>query len=157
VSTREPADISASGLVPAGREAVFAFLAELDNHWRVADRWIDVVALDGDGDGGHVRLHGPLGLRRTARTQVLAAQPPALLEGNAELGRTLARVSWTLQEHPRGTLVQLEARVERAGAADRLLLALGGRAWLRRRFAVTLAHLAATLRTGVRAPTPARA
>jgi hypothetical protein len=155
--SRETADISASGLVPAGREAVFAFLADLRNHWLVAGRWISVVALDGNGDGGCVRLCGPLGLRRTARTLVLLADPPARLEGNAELGRTRARVSWTLHEHADGTLVRLRANIERAGAGDRLLLALGGRAWLRRRFAATLAHLAATVARDDRAPTPARA
>jgi Polyketide cyclase / dehydrase and lipid transport len=140
--------------VPAGREAVFAYLAQLSNHWRVADRWIDVISLDGDGDGGRVRVRGPLGLRRTARTRVLVARPGELLEGGAELGRTRGRVRWSLRTAPGGTAVRLEAWVERAGPADRLLLALGGRAWLRRRFAATVRRLATSWPPG--AP-PARA
>src|SRR5205823_4346029 len=91
---RQGAPIAAHGLVPIRREAAFAFLAELDNHWLVADRWIEVVCLDGEREGGRVRIRGPLGLRRTARTQVLTAQPPARLEGRATLGRTEARVRW---------------------------------------------------------------
>jgi hypothetical protein len=139
---RRHAPIAAHGLVPIGREAVFAFLAELDNHWLVADRWIEVVCLDDEGDGGRVRIRGPLGLRRTARTQVRAAQPPARLEGRATLGRTVARVQWELIARGEATLVRLEAHVLRAGLLDRLLLAAGGRAWLRRRFRVTIAGLA---------------
>jgi hypothetical protein len=140
---RRPAPIAASGLVAARREAVFAFLSELDNHWLVADRWIDVVCLDDERDGGRVRIRGPLGLRRTARTQVLAAEPPARLEGSAVLGRTAARVRWELAARGQATWVRLEAHVERAGALDRLVLAAGGRLWLRRRFAATIAGLGA--------------
>jgi hypothetical protein len=139
---RRRAPIAADGLVPTGREAVFAFLAELSNHWLVADRWIDVVCLDDGGDGGRVRIRGPLGLRRTARTQVLASEPPARLEGRATLGATVARVRWELAERGQATLVRLEAHVERAGPLDRLLLAAGGRRWLRRRFRSTIAGLA---------------
>jgi Polyketide cyclase / dehydrase and lipid transport len=139
---RPSAPIAAGGVVPAPREAVFAFLAELDNHWLVADRWIDVVRLDGDGDGGRVRIHGPLGLRRTTQTRVLRAEPPAILEGSATLGRTVARVRWELSQHHHATLVRLEAEVEQAGPLDRLLLAAGGRRWLRRRFGATVVTLA---------------
>jgi hypothetical protein len=139
---RRGAPIAADGLVPIGREAVFAFLAELSNHWLVADRWIDVVCLDDEGDGGRVRIRGPLGLRRTARTQVLKAEPPARLEGRAALGGTVARVRWELAERGQATLVRLEAHVEHAGPLDRLLLAAGGRAWLRWRFRATIAGLA---------------
>lgn len=139
---RAAAPIAAGGVVPAPREAVFAFLADLDNHWLVTGRWIAVVRLDGDGDGGRVRIQGPLGLRRTAHTRVLHADPPARLEGSATLGRTVARVRWELSDHHDATLVRLEAEVERAGPLDRLLLAAGGRRWLRRRFGTTVVTLA---------------
>jgi hypothetical protein len=149
--------IAASGLVPAEREEVFAFLAELGNHWLVADRWIEVVSLDADGDGGRVRVRGPLGLRRTARTRVEVVDPPAALEGTAVLGGTVARVRWELRPRGGATRVRLEARVERATALDRLLLAAGGRAWMRRRLAATVggvaARCAAASRSGER---PAR-
>jgi hypothetical protein len=41
--------------------------------------------------------------------------------------------------------VRLAAKVRSAGPLDRLLLAAGGRAWLRRRFTVTLSRLAQTV------------
>ena len=44
--------------------------------------------------------------------------------------------------------MRLAADVERAWAPDRLLLALGGRWWLRRRFASTLERLARELHAG---------
>jgi uncharacterized protein YndB with AHSA1/START domain len=135
--------IAASGIVPAPPTTVFAFLAELENHWLVADRWIHVVRLDGDGDGGRVRIDGPLGLRRTAHTRVLRADPPRALEGRATLGGTVARVRWELREqHGGATFVRLEAELERATPLDRLLLAAGGRAWLQRRFGATVVALA---------------
>jgi hypothetical protein len=82
-------------------------------------------------------------VRRTVRTRVTAARRPRLIVGTAELGEhTRARVSWTLAGRPGHTRVHLAAEVEHADALDRLLLALGGRAWLRRRFAHALEALA---------------
>ena len=137
-------DIDASEVVPAPREAVFGFLSDLGNHWAVAGRWIEVVALDGEGDGGRVRIRGPLGVRRTAVTSVERVDPPERLEGTALLGRTEARVTWTLcEQRDGGTEVRLAATVVRAGPLDRAVLALGGASWMRRLFAATLVHLAA--------------
>jgi hypothetical protein len=141
-------ELEAVAVVPAAPEAVFEFLTALENHWRVADRFVDVVSLEGAAGDGHaaggvVRVTGPLGLRRTAATRVERAEPPALLVGTANIGpRTRARVSWSLASYGGGTLVRLAAVVERASRLDRALLALGGRAWLERRFASALAHLA---------------
>ena len=140
----QPCDVEAVGIVPAPPEAVFEFLSELGNHWRIAGRMVDVVSLDEDGAGGTVRLRGPLGVRRTARTHVSAARAPRLLIGTAEVGSdTRARVSWTLAGRVGETRVRLAAHVERSSAVDRLLLRLGGRAWLQHRFRDTLEHLAA--------------
>jgi uncharacterized protein YndB with AHSA1/START domain len=145
MAPREHRPIEADGLVPAGPEAVFAFLADLANHWDLADRWVEVVSLTPAHDGGRVRVRGPLGLRRTVDTRVNGAQPPARIEGTAQLGRTRAAVRWELVPEPRGTRVRLVANVIAAGPLDRLLLAAGGRAWLRRRFTVTLSRLAQTV------------
>ena len=54
---------------------------------------------------------------------------------------TLAHVDWTLTPNGTTTRVRLAARVERASARDRMLLALGGRILMRRRFAKILATL----------------
>jgi uncharacterized protein YndB with AHSA1/START domain len=148
---RGPLLISATREVPARPERVFEYLSGLDNHWRLADRWIEVVSLDrapsaepGEPpDRGRVRIRGPFGLRRTAVTRVLDADPPRSMDGSARIeGRTVARVSWTLEERSSTTEVTLAAELESAAPLDRLLLALGGRLWLQRRFASVLGRLA---------------
>jgi hypothetical protein len=134
--------IEATAVVPAAPEAVFRFLSDLGNHWRLADRWIDVVHLDPGDNGGRVRMHGPLGLRRTARTTVIDAQPDHIMHGTAELsGGTFAQISWDLSEDAGGTAVRLTADVESLAPIDRILLALGGRAWLNRLFRKILERL----------------
>jgi hypothetical protein len=129
--------------VAAGGEPLFELLADLENHWRLAAGFIEVETLDWDEEGrsvgGRVRMRGPLGLRRTATTRVLAADPERGLVGMAEIGsRTRAFVRWRLRPAGSGTDVRLEATVDRAGLLDGLLLRLGGRRWLERRFAGAL-------------------
>ena len=143
-------EIAATATVSAAREAVFSFLADLENHWLLADRFIEVLSLeratDGRSNGGRVRMRGPLGLRRTASTRVLDAAPPQRMVGEARLSAgTVAFVRWRLSGEGTGTRVRLEATVDRAGWLDRLLLLLGGRAWLERRFAAVLGRLAERL------------
>ncbi|HEX6712926.1 MAG TPA: SRPBCC family protein [Thermoleophilaceae bacterium] len=136
----ERARIEASRVVAATPEAVFGFLARLENHWKLAGRWVEVVSID-DGSG-RVRIHGPLGLRRTARTTVVDASPSHVMHGTAELsGGTLARVAWELGEDTGGTAVRLSAEVVQASLPDRALLTLGGRAWMKRHFDAILARL----------------
>ncbi len=136
-------DIEATALVPAPPDDVFDFLCDLENHWRLTGRRVEVLGLNGDRDGGSVRIRGPLGLSRTARTKVTASRSPRLILGVAELpGGTRARVSWTLAPHNRETRVALVAAVERATPLDRLLLAIGGRAWMAHTFDRSLERLA---------------
>jgi hypothetical protein len=141
------ADSAASAIVPAPPDRVFAFLSDLENHWRMADRFVEVITLEGPPGGrtgGVVALRGPLGLRRTVRTRVLAAAEPRYMAGTAEIARgTLATVRWSLEDLGSRTGVVLSATVETVGLLDRVLLAAGGRWWLRRRFASTLSRLAA--------------
>src|SRR4051794_29302928 len=139
--------IVVSGHVDAPPDVAFALLADLAGHWRLIDRWTQIVRVADDGRAATVRLRGPLGLRRTARTRVLLERPPSALEGEARVGRrTVARVRWALARDGAATLVVLSAEVGAAGAADRALLALGGRRWLRVRFADALARLAVQAR-----------
>jgi hypothetical protein len=142
--------ISAVERLDAQPEVVFDFLSSLENHWQIAGRWIEVVSLKGppgapDGasfDRAEVVMRGPLGISRRARTRVLAAERPRLMHGRAELGRsTVASVRWELRPVGDGTEVALSATVEQAGIFDRLMLALGGRAWLRRSFVDVLTQL----------------
>jgi hypothetical protein len=155
IDAEPAADVEAAALVPALPEAVFAFLADLGNHWIVADRFVSVIDLhgpdQGPADGGQVQLRGPLGLRRTVTTRVVASKAPRLLIGTAEIGpRTRARVSWSLAEHRGSTRVRLAAAVERSSRLDGLLLRLGGRLWLERRFEATLDGLVEEFESGRR-------
>ena len=136
------ADIEATALIPAAPDEVFEFLCDLSNHWRLTDRHLTVVDLNGHNDGATVQLRGPLGVRRTAHTHVTASRRPRLLIGIAETrAGTRARVSWTLAGRMNQTRVRLAADVEHAAPLDRLLLALGGRIWMRRVFRHALERL----------------
>lgn len=124
------------------RERVFEFLADLNNHWLLADRFIEMVRLDDSGTGGRVRLRGPLGLRRTATTQVDELEEPDFVRGSAGIGDTThGTVCWTLDETAGGTLVTLDVRAERLSRMDALLLRMGGRRWLRGVFGRILVRL----------------
>jgi hypothetical protein len=134
-------EIEATAIVAAPREAVFEFLSDLSNHWRLVDRFVEVMSVD--GDAGLVQLRGPLGVHRTVRTHVLRTDAPRELEGVAELsGGTRARVRWTLSQAGDATCVRLTAEVLSASLLDRLLLALGARAWMQRRLSFGLERLA---------------
>lgn len=141
-------DIEASGLVPSDRVEVFAFLSDLENHWQLADRFIEVLSLErsspaAPAHGGRVRMRGPLGLSRTATTVVAAVAPPHEMRGTGTIGsRTSGSVRWRLEEEGAQTRVHLSAGVENASPFDQGLLALGGRAWLERRFLDVLHRLA---------------
>jgi hypothetical protein len=139
--------LHAEGRVPASPEVVFDFLSDLGNHWLMADRFIEVVQLDGAGgqaaSGGVVRVHGPLGIRRTAITRVTGQERPKMMTGTADLrGGTRARVTWSFVPDGDGTTVRLVAEVQKAGPLDRMLLTVGGRAWFRRHLATILDALA---------------
>jgi Polyketide cyclase / dehydrase and lipid transport len=142
----EAVEVVAEGLVDASAETAFAFLANLDNHWLLSDRFIELASLDareGFPRGGTVRLNGPLLLHRTVRTRVVGVSRPDELVGSAEVGRrTRAVVRWSLAPRGTRTAVRLSATVWTLGLPDRLLLAAGGKRWLRRRFAATIASLA---------------
>jgi uncharacterized protein YndB with AHSA1/START domain len=146
-SDNSSGEISAAGQVAASPEEVFAFLSDLENHWLLADRFVEVLTLDRGSDGavhgGSVRMRGPLGLGRTATTRVVSTESPVAMTGTADLsGGTRAVIHWRLARDGGPTRVELAAHLERAGSLDRLLLALGGRRWIRRRFSSILQTLA---------------
>jgi hypothetical protein len=145
--TTGPTRIAAERVVAATPEALFTFLVDLENHWLLANRFVVVGTLErprpgAPAQGGTVRMRGPLGLARTARTRVVSSEAPSFIEGTAAVGRkTEALVRWTLTPATAGTLVRLQATVVRAGPLESVLLRVGGRSWLERRFASILATL----------------
>jgi hypothetical protein len=148
--------------VGAAPERVFEFLSDLHNHWLLENRFVELSGLDGDEGsgprGGRVRLKGPLGISREARTRVLSARPPTAvrpgrLAGRAEIGRsTTGRVAWEIAAGADGgSLVTLWAAAERASVLDRTLLLLG-RWWLQHTFDRALANLDRILQSATTAP-----
>jgi hypothetical protein len=137
--TARPRPIQARRLVRASPAELVAFLEDLDQHWQLTD---GVVERLGPSDGGaRVRIRGPLGLRRVATTRIDTATPAALT-GTAQVGaRTRARVSWRLRPVSGGTAVVLGVEVLSASWADRIVLALGARAWLAASLAGALERL----------------
>jgi hypothetical protein len=100
-------------------------------------------------DGGHVRVNGPLGLSRVARTSVVGTEAPHVLRGRAELGRrTRGAVRWEIASAANGSHVTLTAEVERASVLDRVLLACGGRWWLGRIVRGAVDRLGTSIRAG---------
>jgi hypothetical protein len=124
-------------------EALYTFLASLDNHWLLTDRFVSLVRLYGpvqSRTGGEITIRGPWGLRRHARTWLDADGDALRLVGTAVVGRTVARVTWTLTPTPGGTDVELTASVLAAGPLDRALLIVGA-PWLQRRFLAAIVRL----------------
>ena len=112
-------------------EVVFEFLSDLRNHWRLEPHLLELENVG--ADGGRVRVKGPLGLSRVARTKVVRTERPRRLSGTAELGRgTVGEVQWEIVPVPGMSHVTFRAEVVRASLLDRVLLACGGRWWLAR-------------------------
>lgn len=144
-------EISARRALPVAPEVAFAFLSRPHNHRRLATSRIALRELhvtgDGELHGGLMVLRGPLWLRRPAQTRMVSARRPEHLAGTACVGSgTQVEVRWDLDEVGAGaTVAVLTATVTRLAAGDRLLLAIGGRTWVRRLFVATLERLATEL------------
>ena len=132
--------IVAERRVSAPPERVFDFLADLRNHWRLERAFLELE--DVGERGGVIRVRGPLGIARRVETRVLEADRPSRVAGRADLsGGTVGLVAWEISPEGGGSRVRLSAEVPEAAPTDRLLLALGGRVWLRRLFRRALENL----------------
>ena len=139
-SVRRVRPVAARRHVPRPRDELYALLADLRSHWQLAGRWVQPLALR--ADGGVVRVRGPLGLRADDQDH---ADRDAAARGGRRRGRD--------RVHPRRRPLAAGAPTARArwsrcaptcvaaGPVDRALLALGGRRWMRARFAATLKRL----------------
>jgi hypothetical protein len=144
--SRRPTTISAERELQHTPARVYAFLAHLQNHWRLGGRSLRVCELDADCRGGWIAVAAPLHVRRTARTFLTVAQRPHRLGGVAEVGsRTRADVHWIIEPLPDGARVAIEATIYSTSVIDRSLLLLGGKWWLRRAFRRTLRALVQAL------------
>jgi hypothetical protein len=143
--------ISARRALPVGPEEAFAFLSLAHNHRRLVTAQVGLCELhltdDGELHGALMVLRGPLWLRRAARTRVVSTRRPEHLAGAARVGSgTEVEVRWDLDgADPEAAVAILTATVTRLATIERVLLAIGGRAWVKRLFAATLDQLAAEL------------
>ena len=139
-----PRSIRARKDVRVPPEPLYEFLAALDNHWVLTDRFVSLAQLHGpvhSRTGGEITIRGPWGLRRHVRTWLDAPEHASTLAGTAVVGpRTVARVMWALTPIPGGTDVELTASVLAASLLDRALLAVAA-PWLRRRFLAAIVRL----------------
>jgi carbon monoxide dehydrogenase subunit G len=148
--------IVASRHIDASADQILRFLGDLENHARLAPGSVELLSLDrrpGSGARALVRLRGPLGIERTATTELVATQVPNSIAGRASVGRgTLVSVVWGVHPDGAGSAVTLCATLGATRPLDALLLRLGGRRWLARRFAAALDNLSEQLAV---APQPA--
>ena len=143
-SHRPPIRIRARKDIRAPAHALHAFLAALDNHWLLTDRFVSLVRLHGPASsrtGGEIMIRGPWGMHRHARTWLEADDHPERVAGTAVVGRrTVAHVTWALTPVPGGTAVELAASIVEASVLDRALLRVAS-PWLRRRFLAAILRL----------------
>jgi hypothetical protein len=131
--------------IPAPAEDVLTFLTEIENHVRLAPGSVEVLSLARRADlsvRAVVRLRGPLGVRRLAATELLPPLAPGVIEGRAAIGGgTFASIAWRVQMGAARTEVILCASIDETSRLDQVLLCLGGRRWLERRFVAALERL----------------
>jgi Polyketide cyclase / dehydrase and lipid transport len=144
--------IEASRRLSAPPEIVLNFLADLDNHVLLAPTSVRVLSYDrqdGVNTRALVRMRGPLGIHRTASTELLRVTESSII-GRAKIGDdTVATVVWRIHMLREGSYVTLCATVDAASLLDALLLRFGVRRWLARRFAAALEQLSQELGTVV--------
>jgi hypothetical protein len=139
--------VSASAIVEGTPDELFRFLSRLENHFRLSDGSLRLISVRHPTRAscaarGLVEIRGPLGLSRLAVTCLPVLERPHRLAGTAHIGRrTWASIVWVLEPWGTRTRVALVAEVRAATPVDRLLLVLGGRTWLRRRFMTALRRL----------------
>jgi hypothetical protein len=138
--------ITAASELHHAPQEVFDFLADLRNHALLSPGSVQLRSPDPHGGvpiQAIVRLCGSLAICRTATTAIVDAGQPAVVAGRARIGkRPRASISWTIAGRGKHANVSLRVIVEETGFLDGVLLRLGGRRWLHRRFADALACVA---------------
>ncbi len=140
-------EVTATRPIATTPEEIFAFLANPDRHWQLLGRRLEPLRAY-DGSRSQVRLHGPLGIRRTLWIRLSDERPPHELVGRVEAGggATIGTVRWAVRPAGAGaSIVELTARTDFAGWLDRLLLTAGGARWLRQSLERALVALDARL------------
>ena len=153
-SARDGGLIVARDEVRAPAERVLRVLADLDAHRELTDSSMEILQLHGPRGrrtGGVVELRGPAGIKRRAVTQVQGAEAGRLWGKATTSNGTEAELEWLVQPTDAATTVEVRLRLRPEHWADRLLLQLGAKHWLRGRLSAALTRLEPLV-----APRPAR-
>jgi carbon monoxide dehydrogenase subunit G len=142
-------ELYAARSIDASPETIFGFLERFERHLELIEE--RVTALSVEATGSHVRLRGPVGVRRRVQTRLTHAESPRSIVGTVTAGRrTHGTVRWSIESSGSGSWVQVVARADTLGLVDRVLLRLGGRRWLARSLEQALDSLDTNVRRGAR-------
>jgi len=150
--------ITVSTTIAAPRERVFEYLADIANHAEFSDHWlVDWHLLReetyGVGAGARFRIKAPLNRFSWGDMSIAELAPPYRIVERGRGGK-FNRVRmvgvYTLSPGAGGatTTVEYTLETEPAQPSDRLLEALGGRAWTRRQAARGMRRLRTILEEG---------
>ncbi len=139
------------------REEVFEYLADISNHAEFTDHYLTQWRLTredsyGLGAGARFRIKAPLSRFSWADMTLAEVQPPFRIIERGRGGkynRIRMLGTYTLSPAPGGTTkVEYTFETEAPLPSDRLLEALGGRAWTRRQAARAMKRLRTILEEG---------
>jgi hypothetical protein len=139
------------------REEVFEYLSDIANHAEFSDHYlVDWHLLREDprgvGAGARFRVNAPLNRFSWADLTISELQRPfRILERGrgGKYNRIRIVAIYTLQPAPGGgTQVDLTLETETALPSDRLMDAMGGRSWMRRKSARAMRRLTTILEDG---------
>jgi len=139
------------------REEVFEYLSDIANHAEFSDHYlVDWHLLREDprgvGAGARFRIKAPLNRFSWADLTISELQRPfRILERGrgGKYNRIRIVAIYTLQPAPGGgTQVDLTLETETAVPSDRLMDAMGGRSWMRRKSARAMRRLTTILEDG---------
>lgn len=151
----DPFTVSAT--ISRPREEVFEYLADIANHAEFTDHYLVDWHLTredpyGQGAGARFRVRAPLARFNWADMTFVEVQPPYKIVEHGRGGK-FNRIrmvgTYTLTPGPGGTTkVQYTLETEPVMPSDRLMEALGGRAWSKRQAAKAMRRLRTILEEG---------
>jgi uncharacterized protein YndB with AHSA1/START domain len=142
--------ITVSTTIAKPREQIFEYLADIANHAEFTDHYLVDWHLTredsyGSGAGARFKVKAPLSRFSWADVTFSELQPPFRIVERGRGGkynRVRMLGTYTLSPGPSGTTkVQYTLETEPALLSDRLMEALGGRAWSRRQAAKAMRRL----------------
>jgi uncharacterized protein YndB with AHSA1/START domain len=149
--------ITVSATISRPREEVFEYLADIANHAEFTDHYLTDWHLTredpyGKGAGARFRIRAPLARFNWGDMTFAEVEPPHKIIERGRWGkynRIRMLGTYTLSPGPGGTtVVEFTIETEPVMPSDRLLEALGGRAWSKRQATKAMRRLRTILEEG---------